>query len=259
MFQDEKNKDADDDYHYVPDSGGSAGSRIFIKGFLGSGRKNNSETGGYGDDQAPSSGEGESGVPEYMKAQPDSMDETSRLVKTEFSSSAGCESEPLSVDYANNGFIDEQSEEQSDSSGIQSGKVSESDSKSSSCASSGIGQEAITCVKVPLGSRGLFANLTAADLEQSNSDDDDGYIVGKKRSYPNEFSQFEDIQSEDTNYSPSNIDVNDIHQETNHRDSLVDAGQQLSVCTSCRKRHEPNVKCGLSSPELRAQQRNRQK
>ena len=294
LFQDEDSKEQDD-YNYGINSGDSSVSRIFIKGW-GSG-KSSSDTSGYVDGQVQSNGDGESNVVEYMRAQPDNMAETSGLAGGDYNNSNDTENESPNVGVENKAFRKDQSveqdqaEEHSLSSSIQLGKVSESDSNRSSCASSGIGQEASTCFKTPaLGEVGLFAHLTADDLKLEDSDDDDGYrgVAGNSSlSDINKLSQFDDFQNEETNSNLSNIDIslpqenhiynsdnraaspvhvpnsNPSHaaRDQNHTDSLVSVGQQIpvSLCSSCRKRHEQNIKCGLTSPELRAHQRNRQK
>ena len=250
------------------DSGGSVGSRIIIEGW----RTEKTSSGTYVEGEAPTSNAEET-EHIYKKAQPDTLDETMGLVNSDFSGTVITES-----DNAETGLQNQAYEGQSDSSGIHSDKTSDSDSKNSSCASSGIGPETASCNKAPLGQLGLFALLTSDDL---NSDsDDEGYKVTRRKNY-----QFGEMSGqEDANdYSADSCANSELYSngslpqirtvsgtpfpkqelnrwvETDEKENSPDIERQLNFCTSCRKRHERNMKCGLTSPELRAHQSDREK
>ena len=243
------------------------GSRIFIEGF----KTDKTSSGIYVEGEAPTTNAEET-EHIYRKGQPDTLDETRGLVNSDFSSTVFTEDES---NNAGIGLQNQAYEGQSDSSGIHSDKTSDSDSKNSSCASSGIGPEPVPCNKAPLGSLGLFALLTSDDL---NSDsEDEGYKSTRKSNY-----KFEEVTGQEDAYDNSadscvnselysngsltqvsNSQIPATKQELNRwveadeKENSPDIERQLNVCASCRKRHEPN-KCGLTSPELRAHQSDRQ-
>ena len=239
----------------------------------------------YVEDEAPiSNSEDTENV--YQKAQPDTIDETMDLVKSDFNSLVN-ENESDKAMLQNRAY-----EGQSDSSGIHSDKGSDCDSKNSTCDSSGIGQEPPVSNKTPLGT-GLFALLTHSDLEDNDDDDCKNGVYQQIDVTRKPSCQFDDFPTQDEEKSTLNSSAvpsknNDIsHQtesqsgpesqfpgpetvsyseqcdsvwiESDEKEHLSEIEQQLNMCASCHKRHEPNIKCGLPSPELRSHQRDRQK
>ena len=252
------------------DSGGSVGSRIFIEGF----RTEKTSSGTYVEGEAPTSNAEET-EHIYRKGQPDTLDETRGLVNSDFISST-----VFTEDETNNvgiGLQNQAYEGQSDSSGIHSDKTSDSDSKNTSCASSGIGPEPVPCNKAPLGSHGLFALLTSDDLSDPSDSEEGGYIstrksnggleevTGQEDTYDNSADSCVNSELYSNSRVPQvpNSQISLTKQvlnrwvEADEKQNSPDIERQLNVCASCRKRHEPN-KCGLTSPELRAHQSDRQ-